>query len=44
MIEQAIANVLAKGMRTADIGSGSKTVGTEEMGEAIVSELDALKA
>jgi 3-isopropylmalate dehydrogenase len=44
MIEQAIANVLAKGLRTADIGNGAKTVGTSEMGEAIVSELDALKA
>jgi 3-isopropylmalate dehydrogenase len=45
MIEQAIANVLAKGLRTADISSGSaKTVGTAEMGEAIVAELDALKA
>jgi 3-isopropylmalate dehydrogenase len=44
MIEQAIASVLEKGLRTADIGSGAKTVGTEEMGEAIVSELDTLKA
>jgi hypothetical protein len=31
-------------LRTADIGSGAKTVGTVEMGDAIVSELDALKA
>ncbi|MEX0590856.1 MAG: isocitrate/isopropylmalate family dehydrogenase, partial [Xanthobacteraceae bacterium] len=41
MIEQAIANVLDKGLRTADIAGGeSKMVGTSEMGEAIVAELD----
>ena len=45
MIEQAIANVLAMGLRTADIAGGAtKTVGTAEMGEAIVAEVDALKA
>jgi 3-isopropylmalate dehydrogenase len=44
MIEQAIANVLAKGLRTADIAAGGKSVGTAEMGAAIVAELDALKA
>jgi 3-isopropylmalate dehydrogenase len=45
LIEQAVANVLAKGLRTADIASGgTKTVGTGEMGEAIVAELDALSA
>ena len=45
MTEQAIANVLAKGLRTADIAGGAtKTVGTAEMGEAIVAELDALNA
>jgi 3-isopropylmalate dehydrogenase len=44
MIEQAIANVLAKGLRTADIGGGAKAVGTAQMGEAIVAELDALAA
>jgi 3-isopropylmalate dehydrogenase len=42
MIEQAIANVLAKGLRTADIAAGARPVGTSEMGEAIVAELDAL--
>jgi 3-isopropylmalate dehydrogenase len=42
MIEQAIANVLAKGLRTPDIAAGGKAVGTSEMGEAIVAELDAL--
>ena len=43
MIEQAIAGALAKGLRTADIaGKGAKTIGTSEMGEAIVAELDSL--
>jgi 3-isopropylmalate dehydrogenase len=45
MIEQAIAGALAKGLRTADIASQrAKTVGTSEMGEAIVAELDRLAA
>jgi 3-isopropylmalate dehydrogenase len=45
MIEQAIAGALEKGLRTADIASkGAKTVGTSEMGEAIVAELDGLAA
>jgi len=44
MIEQAIANVLAKGLRTADIGGGAKAAGTGQMGEAIVAELDAIAA
>ncbi|MCC6949462.1 MAG: 3-isopropylmalate dehydrogenase [Bradyrhizobiaceae bacterium] len=44
MIEQAISNVLAKGLRTADIAAGAKAVGTGEMGEAIVAELDTLAA
>ena len=44
-IEQAIANVLAKGLRTADIAGGAaKSVGTSEMGEAIVAELETLAA
>jgi 3-isopropylmalate dehydrogenase len=42
MIEQAVANVLGKGLRTADIAGGAKSVGTSEMGEAIVVELEAL--
>jgi 3-isopropylmalate dehydrogenase len=43
MIEQAIARSLAKGLRTADIaGQDAKTIGTSEMGEAIVAELDSL--
>ena len=45
LIDQAIASTLAKGLRTGDIKSeGSKVVSTSEMGEAIISELDALTA
>jgi 3-isopropylmalate dehydrogenase len=41
-IEAAIARVLADGLRTADIKQdGCRTVGTREMGEAIVKALDA---
>ncbi|MBG0794673.1 3-isopropylmalate dehydrogenase [Methylocystis sp. H62] len=39
-IDAAIANVLAKGLRTADIkGDATSTVSTKEMGDAIVAEL-----
>ena len=39
-IDAAIANVLAKGLRTADIkGDARSTVSTKEMGDAIVAEL-----
>ena len=39
-IETAIANVLASGLRTADIrGSASHVTGTVEMGDAILAEL-----
>lgn len=45
LIDQAIASTLAKGLRTGDIKSeGSKVVSTSQMGEAIISELDALTA
>ena len=41
-IERAIAKVLDQGLRTADIKQdGCRTVGTREMGEAIVANLDA---
>src|SRR4030095_4525151 len=41
LIEQAIAAALAKGLRTADIMSeGGKRVGTSEMGDAIIAELE----
>src|SRR5712672_1577952 len=40
LLDHAIAGVLAKGLRTADIKSeGCKIVSTEEMGEAIVGEV-----
>ena len=42
-IEQAVENVIEKGYRTADIAqAGKKTVGTEEMGELISTELYTL--
>src|SRR5204862_6995412 len=42
-LDQAIAAVLAKGLRTKDIAQGSeKAIGTQEMGAAILSELSAL--
>ena len=41
----AIAAVLAKGLRTADIKSeGTTAVSTTQMGEAILKELQALQA
>ena len=41
-VDQAIARVLAKGLRTKDIAQGSeKTIGTTEMGAAILAELKA---
>ena len=44
-IDQAIANVLAKGLRTADIKSnGGTAVSTAQMGEAVLEELQALHA
>jgi 3-isopropylmalate dehydrogenase len=43
MLEKAIANVLASGLRTGDImQAGGTPVGTTEMGAAIVVELDKL--
>jgi len=45
LIDQAIAAALAKGLRTADIMSeGGKRVGTSEMGDAIIAELEKLAA
>jgi 3-isopropylmalate dehydrogenase len=44
-VDQAIAAVLAGGLRTADIKSeGAKIVSTSEMGEAILKELQKLHA
>ena len=43
MVDQAVANVLRSGIRTADIvGDGDKAVSTEEMGEALLAELGRL--
>jgi 3-isopropylmalate dehydrogenase len=43
MIDKAIAATLDKNLRTGDIKSeGSKVVGTAEMGDAILAELEAL--
>jgi len=39
-IEQAVSNVLDKGLRTADIFSdGMEKVSTEQMGQAVVAAL-----
>jgi 3-isopropylmalate dehydrogenase len=43
LIDKAIAAVLDKGLRTADIKSeGAKVVNTQQMGEAIIAEIAAL--
>src|SRR5215469_11516204 len=45
LIDQAIAATLAQGLRTADIKSEvCKLVGTTEMGDAIIAELEKLAA
>jgi 3-isopropylmalate dehydrogenase len=45
LIDAAIAAVLAKGLRTADIKSeGATAVSTTQMGEAVLGELQALHA
>src|ERR1700739_3246465 len=45
LIDQAIAAVLARGLRTADIKSeGANVVSTAEMGAAIVGEMEKLAA
>ncbi|MDJ1159705.1 3-isopropylmalate dehydrogenase [Chelatococcus sp. SYSU_G07232] len=45
MLEKAIANVLASGLRTKDIAAaGTNAVGTREIGDAVVAELDRLAA
>jgi 3-isopropylmalate dehydrogenase len=46
LVEKAVENVLAAGYRTGDLlvgrTDGAKKVGTQEMGDAIVKELDRL--
>ena len=45
LIERACTNVLASGLRTADVmGPGTAKVGTSVMGESVVRELDKLAA
>jgi 3-isopropylmalate dehydrogenase len=45
LLDAAIAAALARGLRTADLKSeGTTVVGTAEMGEAIVSEMERLAA
>ncbi len=45
MIEQAIAGALANGLRTGDIAApGQKAVGTKEMGDGILRELEKVAA
>jgi len=45
LIERACTNVLASGLRTADVmAPGCAKVGTHVMGEAVVRELDKLSA
>ena len=44
-LEAAIANVLDKGIRTADImADGCRQVATSEMGDAVLAEFKALSA
>ncbi len=43
-IEAAVQQVLADGLRTADIASGGETTGTEAMGTAVVERLASAKA
>jgi len=43
LLDKAISSALDKGLRTKDIASsGSTVVGTTAMGDAIITELDAL--
>ena len=39
MLEAAVQKVLSDGLRTADIAAGGKTVGTNEMGDAVLKAL-----
>src|ERR1700731_687021 len=45
LIERAIAETLAKGLRTKDLAAnGAKIVGTAQMGQAIIEEMERLLA
>lgn len=39
-VEQAVEDVIQSGLRTADIADGADTIGTEEMGDAVVKALN----
>ena len=38
-VESAVADVIARGMRTADLARGTEAIGTEAMGNAVVERL-----
>jgi 3-isopropylmalate dehydrogenase len=43
LIEQAVQQVLSKGLRTEDIAkSGEAAISTQEMGQAVIDELATL--
>ena len=44
LLEDAIANTLAAGLRTADIAAGASPVSTAAMAEAVIQELERLAA
>jgi 3-isopropylmalate dehydrogenase len=45
LLDAAIASVLAKGLRTADLKSeGATIIGTAQMGEAVIGEMERLAA
>jgi len=38
-VEAAVKQVLAQGLRTADIAAGGRAIGTKQMGDAVVAAL-----
>jgi 3-isopropylmalate dehydrogenase len=38
-VEQAVSDVLASGLRTADLAAGGASIGTREMGDAVLARL-----
>jgi len=40
-VEAAVGTVLDQGLRTADIAAGAASVGTREMGDAVVAAIRA---
>ena len=43
-IEAAVSEVLADGLRTSDIARGAKSIGTKEMGQAVVDRISRASA